>query len=300
MKYTQEIFDKLIDTINVDLKSHYNDFIDFISNDHKQIIDFYSGNSVSLEHSVTDKLQKLILKTTEILNSISLNKEAFETIEFWEVCDDLENMKIKLQTITQTAKYLRSSISKGVYNTQTISGVNLDFNQSLVRKFNDNLEDVAVFNDLAEENYTSKGGIILQTKLNNIQNPTNITTVVDSLIGEKMYGLDIFKKITFENDDVKVCSYKETVSQAIDILINLNQGDNPEYPEDGKTPNLIGSNINSMQFPVLFRQLSDLFTTDDTLSGFAVTDIKVEKDSTYINYEINTKYNETISKQIKI
>ena len=301
MKYNQETLDYYKKFLSIDLQDFYTRFANFISNDNSTIINFYTGKIKKISGDVIDRLKILSDESEKNLAIIYLHKGNLKTTEDWFILDDLEEIKMKLKTISNSYKFLRSTIEKGIYDYDMISEQTLNYGETLVKKFGEqNWVEVALYNDLEEENYNTEGGITLKTKINRKTNNFKVNSVVDSQVGQKLYGIDIYQKLTFEDDDIKVLSYKDTVKQAINILINLKKNDNPEFPNDGVDSNIIGSNRNSFQFPVIFRQLINSFMKDDTLSGFAVTDIRVEKDGAFVDFKINTRYNEILTETLKL
>ena len=117
-----------------------------------------------------------------------------------------------------------------------------------------------------------------------------IESVVDNIVGEKILGKDILYKTTFENDDLLVLSYKDTFFQSVNILMKLKKGDNPEFYDLGLQKNVaVGSNINSISYPVLLRQISEAFQTDDTIKSQEITGFRKEQDAIFIDMEIESK-----------
>jgi hypothetical protein len=96
-------------------------------------------------------------------------------------------------------------------------------------------------------------------------------------------------------EDLVVLNYKDTLNQSFKILIDTVQGSVPEFPRDGIDKGLIASNVNSIQYPVLFRQLSNLFAKDDTFKNFQVTGINREDDATYLDLQTETRLNDVLN-----
>ena len=125
--------------------------------------------------------------------------------------------------------------------------------------------------------------------------------MIDNTVGEKIYGRDIKKKLTFEDDDLKSLDYKETVNQTVEILASLNKGDIPEYREIGIPIGLYkGSNFSRLNYSSIVRELNKNFSTDDLFSNFNVLEMEYKEGDLYIKYEVNTKYELVIIKNIRI
>ncbi len=52
---------------------------------------------------------------------------------------------------------------------------------------------------------------------------------------------------------------------------------------------MVGSNINSISYPILFRQLSALFKADDTIKSFTINKIDRTGDGVFIEYSIQSR-----------
>jgi hypothetical protein len=51
---------------------------------------------------------------------------------------------------------------------------------------------------------------------------------------------------------------------------------------------VVGSNRSSFALPVIQRQLTNLFNTDDTLMNFEIKSITIDTDELFITFVINT------------
>jgi hypothetical protein len=127
-----------------------------------------------------------------------------------------------------------------------------------------------------------------------------VQSVVDVIFGESVYGKDLQQKLEFENDDLKVLGYQETIKQAFNIALNLRRGDNPEFPNDGLQSSLIiGQNLNSILYPSILRQLYDTFAKDDTMKSIAITNINHNnigiKDTVELDIQAETRIGEIIN-----
>jgi hypothetical protein len=128
-----------------------------------------------------------------------------------------------------------------------------------------------------------------------------MASVCDNIIGQAAYGKDISVSMAFVTDDLNVLNYKDTMLQSINTKINLKEGDVPEFPNYGINQSMsVGNAVGSFSFPMIFRKLSEVFATDDSISAFAFKDIKIEKDAVKIVYTVQTKYNQIISNEITI
>jgi len=106
-------------------------------------------------------------------------------------------------------------------------------------------------------------------------------------------GRDFANTISFEDDDIKTLSPTDTFAQTIETLINVKKGDNPEFKTDGINPKfIVGSNVNNVTYPIIFRDLTNLFSTDDSIKSFSIVDINRTADSVEISFEVENRKGE--------
>ena len=281
----------------------------FFSNEFNDIVNFYNGNKNTLDRSQIKKLNSLSEKALYLQRIFRDNKSKFNTVDFWELLDIIEDIKVKLSTSQNMSKYLRSTINNSLdknngfvfdtvlENQETLEDVNL---KKLKNTYEEDWFDIALENDLKEIDWDISGGKELKLRKKIFQSDL-VTSMIDNTVGEKIYGRDIKKKLTFENDDLKSLDYKETVNQTVEILASLNKGDIPEYREIGIPIGLYkGSNFSRLNYSSIVRELNKNFSTDDLFSNFNVLEMEYKEGDLYIKYEVNTKYELVIIKNIRI
>ncbi|HNQ20071.1 MAG TPA: hypothetical protein PKI46_03305, partial [Bacteroidales bacterium] len=220
-------------------------------------------------------------------------------VDFWELFEFFEDIRTKLQTISKLSKYLRSSRTDYNFSTGFAHPYTTSNEQTLEQISSNILNDkdsdndwlkISMSNDLTEVEYDIDGGediILYREKF--AQN--FVTSVIDNMVGEKIYGLDIQRKLEFSNDDLKVLPYKETVFQTVEILSNLRKGDIPEFSYIGVNQKLyVGSNIANLAYSALIRELNRVFQTDNLFINFKVLEIKIEQDTYILKFQVETKY----------
>lgn len=297
-------FSTFFNITGYDVYTFFSNYISFLEGDSKKIVDYYAGNLKVADSYAFKKLDDLLKEAKTIEEIIYLNKEAFTSVADWNVLDQIEDIIKNLDIISRSYKFLRSPVINFAYSDGIQSDYGLKQNETLERvsrvvlndtEFDNNWADIAVKNNLREEDYTSKGGVLLKVIFNKTYDYNVLFSVVDRIEGEKMYGLDFDKTITFVNEDLKVLSYKDTITQACNILCFLKVGDVPEFPSDGVSSNVVvGSNLKSIAFPILFRQYYNLFAKDDTFSSFSITNVGFDQDALFIEAEIRTTYGDLL------
>jgi hypothetical protein len=263
------------------------------------IVDYFSGVISKVEQIHIKTLFRLIKDAQTLSIQFGLNRTKLTTVDYWELYDFCEDLRTKLQTTTKISKYLRSSRTNFDYDNSFNFPFTMGQQQTLENISNDLLQDenplddwanTALKNDLLETDYGIDGGKAL-TLFKEVFIGGFVLSVVDNMIGEKVYGLDLDRTITFLDDDLKVLTYKNTVFQCADILAHLKEGDVPEFMSMGIPKSLfIGGNLQSFSIPGIISALNKNFATDDLFRDFVVTDISYKDGDYRMEYTVGTKY----------
>lgn len=288
------------------------DFNSFIREDLTSIVGFYSGDTTTLNSKASSRLESLNTEIQNIFSVIALNSKTFTNFKWWELIDGLELMENTLLKLNSASRWLRSSITNSSYNPNPEVKIPLNQGQTLESVQRNTLgsddwentwQDTALKNDLREEDYTSEGGILLKANFNYSKNNFKLQSIVDNQVDNKILGVDLDKKIQIDqvDQDFLILDPPLTFKQTIEILINLRKGDNPEFPDQGISPNLIvGSNVNSLSYPSLFRQLTTLFGADDTIKSFSLVNISRSQDGVFIDFECESRLGDLQNISLKI
>ncbi len=292
--------DVLIDLsikLNSNIGGYVDRFYEFGRFNRPNIVNFFSGKTESILFEHFRKLNILLDEAEDINSLIRNNQHKFTTMRDWEIIVLLTDMRDDLIITSKIDKFLRSSIT----NTNFLNKFEFEYVQrqgeTLERISHSQLErndygnkwtDIALRNDLRERDYTTEGGkkLALAVELNS--EAVNVVSVIDNVQGENVLGLDIQRDIEFVNDDIKVLGFEDTFNQTVGILIDLARGDIPEFLDLG-TSKFVGSNLNSFGFSALIRQLTTLFTTDDSIATFSVLDVTLEADGGNVIMEFNVE-----------
>lgn len=287
--------------INYDLVIFLDLYRLFVNNNLPLIISFYSDTNVAPDQYSFNYLKQLTAEVIIVDNLIKTNLSILTDMSCWEILDFFEDIKTKIQTFNNLQKWTRSNktatgwgqtSSQVPYQLGTYESLeNVSANISGSKNSQDDWQQIAIDNNLTEIQYTTAGGVIVNISKSAIANPILfLDSVIDSLSGIKLYGLDIDKKIQFINNDISVKNYNDTVVQAFEILLSLKKGDIPESPNLGIN-GAIGSNAMSFYYASLVKQLTDVFATDDSLRNFGVTKIFYEGADLYVSAKCDTFYN---------
>lgn len=300
------VFERYKNITGTDIELFFNDFIDFTTDKYQNIVSYYS-NGAELKSDTLDDLDDLTKKVELINNQFHNYKDQLNTyFDMWEILAQFEEIRGKIQTINNSQKWFRSNKGLSFDNDVEVDYI-LRQGQTLTNLakevgYSDPKNDwvnIALKNDLDEEDYDADGGVLLKITFKNGLN-VKLNSVLDSISGLKVYGKDLDRTITLDTDeeDLKVLEYKDTIYQAFKILLETVQGSVPEFPEDGISGDLIGSNVNAFQYPVIFRQLGNLIAKDDTFENFSIISVDRDEDMTSLSLSVGTRINEVLNQQL--
>ena len=300
---SREAIDAFEQLTNFDLRGWMQDFYDFIFDNRQDIINYYSGVTSTPNRESFEALDDMIKRTNELTGVVEGRKNSLKTGAMWDLIDNIASAKTALQTIDNSSRWLRSAISKNNFNPnpeiehvmhqlQTLEAIASDVFGSSDR--DQDWTTIALNNAIKEEDYTTQGGVTIKTQLINGA-AVRVESVVDNIQGENIYGKDIDKTFTYEDNDIKVLSPNDTIKQAVQIMAELRRGDNPEYPSLGVQSNLIlGVSSGSIAYPALFRHWFATFATDDTLKSFTISGINQKEDFVEFEFKVETRLGEVL------
>src|SRR4051812_40426201 len=116
MLFTQDTIDNFTKVTGFDVQQFLVDFIDFNENHRQNIIDYYGGISSFPDAQSFDFLNEMMDKSRQILGLISINKLSFTNFADWNMLELIEDINTKLETTSNSSKYLRSAISKNNFS----------------------------------------------------------------------------------------------------------------------------------------------------------------------------------------
>lgn len=277
-----------------DIESFFQRFVSFYERDYPVIQEYFSGNSVIGIRDAFVELKYLISESNRVSSLIDVNRFTLsEDISFWDLLNQFEDVKIRLKTVLNLPKYLRSTYYNfydRYYRMSYVSSQN-DTPESITRKFNLGDEnswiDLILSSNLEETDYSHEGGSIFRLNVSS-KSGVDIKSVVDVITGENVLGKDILNEIQYEDDDLKYLQPIDTINQSAEILLSLRRGDTPEFFELG-VDLVEGTTKSAFDYPIVLRQLIQSFSTDDSFDSVELIDMKNDQDSISIVLQINTK-----------
>lgn len=287
-----------------DIELFFESYYSFVQNQYPLIVNYYNGGDIdNNSFLVFDNLKEEVKKIEALIDQYSNN---FNTTEFWDLNETISDIQTSLFTIDNLSRWLRSS-RLGRFSSNLKVDYTQKQNQSLESISNnfgfdgqDDWADVAVQNQIIEEDYTNKGGKLLNAYFPN-NNSFDLENIVDNLSQENLYGKDIYSKMTLESDgNYTTLEGIESLQQTFKTIMSTTQGSIPEFPEDGVSSYLFGSNKNTLQYPVLFRSLLSMFQKDKRFVSFEVLDIIKKEDKIYVETQTQTINGDEFVKSINV
>lgn len=302
----QEILDRFEQLASYNIRQFLNNYLDFVDNHYSNITNYYSSASTVNPTVSFNKLDWLLKERKKIIDVVILNSGALEEdYQFWVLLEHIEDIGHTLETAHNSSKWLRAA--------STNDGYKLEVLDKYMAKAGEGLEDIerrvlhsdnwrdqwvhtALENELEEEDYTLDGGYLIKVIYKN-NTSLFLSGVVDNIDEPlKTYGKDIDKRILFENDDLVVLDYEDTIFQSARILADLKREDDPAYPERGvNVKGILGGSLAAISYPTMFRELAGNFATDDSFKSFAIKDIRGQGDAIFLDFEVGTKAGDVLS-----
>lgn len=297
-------FDKFKKVTGYDIKSFFQQYSDFSSNYYQSIVNYYNGGN--LNQDAFFELNKLIDQSKIIEPLFRINTGGLDTIDMWELLDLFSEIQVKLLTTKQTGKWMRSSrlntnevgvkINKVQRENETLE---LMANEVGYENIQDDWVDLAINNQITEEDYTMSGGKIITVTFQNTFN-IDLDNIVDYATDKKILGKDVAKKIKFIDNDLEVVTESKAIDQSFEIKINVQKNSIPEFPDYGVNNDIIGTNVSAISYPSIFRDLLALFKQDKRWSEVVLIDIQRKDDAVSLKFEAKTILKNTLVTNINI
>jgi hypothetical protein len=293
--YQTKALDNFVKLTKYDIYKYLIDVDSFFKLDYVKIKDWFSLLVSKPDSKAFKNLTNLLRESDVISTIIFNNKVLLSEMYYWDLVVMLDEIKTTLQSSNNLSRRLRSvRLNLSDYDVfdyttkkyQTLEDVQNE--KVSTDSSDDRWVDIALSNDLLEEDYNQSGGVDLILPYIR-KNNARLESVCDNMVGDKLYGLDFKKKINFVNEDFEINSYIDTAKQSISILTDVKYGSVPEFKNLGvRTDLVVGGNMAIINSPVIKRQLYLLFNTDDSLIDFKVESITQNSDSVDFKFSVNT------------
>lgn len=295
----EEAIEKFSSLLQVDIVGIMGRFVSFINTDVPLIVEYYQGSDNPSPSDSFLREKEVTKEMKELYKKITANPNFFTKIGDWDLMTVIEDGLHQLNSVLNVSKYLRSISDKNGPTEFSLYPYTQKQNQTIEEinrvalgdpDWSDSWFDTSFSNGLREEDYTDEGGKTLVLTVGGSRRQTFfLESVIDNITVDNLYGRDIDRNFHYQDNDIGILSPHDTMYQGVKILSNLRQGDNPEFPESGiQQGTFIGGNYALMNFPVLTRQLTDTFATDDTIRSFKVDKLKLSSDKLLLDFTVET------------
>lgn len=279
------------------------DLRDFLQNDYSEVYNYYSGKSETINVEKLGRLTDLLSRSNDLTRTFQTFSGKLGNVGYWELQQYLQDLKDTLERISKLPKYCRTSKTCRGYKPYIQARVDIGGMktiQDIAQQAGSVTESELIMNnDLQEQDYEIDKLSQIDLLVNN-ENSIVVTTIMDSPVGKRIYGRDINRKISFSDNDLAIVEYEENVEQKCDILLGLNKGDVPEYPNFGLTFRPQG--MAHYNYAELISDIRENFAQNDLFDDVNVIDIISDTaDGTISVYcEIRTKYVYSTTKDVKL
>lgn len=264
----------------------------FFNNDYELLYNYYSGKTSNIPNDSINNFIELKKILSETLSILEINKDSLNNLEYFDLWDYLNGLKIKLDTLSNSDKWSRSSINKEDLKDSKLSSYTLSQGEQLENVYDiNNYSNVLLDNKLLETDYDLNGGTVINENIPYTENQIDFSflEVVDVINKDTIYGKDIHSDFSFFNDDILTVDKKNSLEQSANILMSLLKSHNKSNKSLGIDKSfIVGTNRSQFTFPVIYRQLVDNFSTDSIFKEISILKYTIDQDNIFVEIEIRT------------
>lgn len=303
---TKDTLDNFKNQTGYNIQKYFEDFILFCNSNYPLIVSYYLGQDISVDDSF-GKLDSLLKSSKEIEPLFFLKSSTLSQIDSWELLDLFTDCQTKLWTIDNSSRWLRSAIigrfgsntalERVLKTRETFENVSEQLGSNNPQ---DDWVDISKNNEVEEEDYSANnGGGMFKINIRTTGN-SNITNIIDNLDSKKILGKDIDKNFLFKDNDLLTVEYENAIRQALDTIISSLKGSIPEFPNYGLSNEVIGTSVNAIQYPTLFKNLVNMFQRDARWVTVELLDLYRKEDNIFMKIQAKTVTNNFIVTNIQI
>ena len=282
-------------------------YCDFMENGFPVLRRYFNGDTENIDNKYFNQLTTLTNDCHDVITLFNSFANKLQNCGYWELLDYMQQLNDDIEKANKMPKFLRSSLAARGYTpaVQTSASVGgmrtMEDVASIVSSMNkENIGwvDLMLNNDLNEDDWD----IDQLSKINVYINKSKVivTTIVDQPIGNRVYGIDINRKIAYRDNDLALVQYEDNVEQKVNVLCSLAAGDVPENPLFGRSNFFCGTDIQQFSYPNIAEQVVNTFLQDDLFNSVIITDITFEEGSLVMSLDITTKYDYKTQNKIVI
>ena len=282
------------------LLKYFEDYQSFMQNDFSHLSDYYSGQTERVDAKITNNFNALLRQSRTLIQTFKNFSSKLSNCGFWELQQYCQNLNDTLERITKLPKYYRTvesvrgyqpyiKVSADIGGMKTPQDLAAEIGSSGVSE-----TSLILDNDLQENAWEIDKLSSVDAIVNN-QSDLVVESILESPVGNHVYGKDINKKLTIVDNDLDVKKYEENVEQKVDTLLTLNRGDVPEMTTFGKN-RLQGQTAGAYNYAELLKDIQTVFAQDDLFDSVEVIDVSLKDSDMTVTCRVKTKYSYSVVK----
>lgn len=282
------------------LLKYFEDYQSFMQNDFSHLSDYYSGQTEGIDAKITNNFNALLRQSRTLIQTFKNFSSKLSNCGFWELQQYCQNLNDTLERVAKLPKYYRTvesvrgyqpyiKVSADIGGMKTPQDLAAEIGSSGVSE-----TSLILDNDLQENAWEIDKLSSVDAIVNN-QSDLVVESILESPVGNHVYGKDINKKLTIVDNDLDVKKYEENVEQKVDTLLTLNRGDVPEMPTFGKN-RLQGQTAGAYNYAELLKDIQTVFAQDDLFDSVEVIDVSLKDSDMTVTCRVKTKYSYSVVK----
>ena len=282
------------------LLKYFEDYQSFMQNDFSHLSDYYSGQTEGVDAKITNNFNALLRQSRTLIQTFKNFSSKLSNCGFWELQQYCQNLNDTLERVTKLPKYYRTvesvrgyqpyiKVSADIGGMKTPQDLAAEIGSSGVSE-----TSLILDNDLQENAWEIDKLSSVDAIVNN-QSDLVVESILESPVGNHVYGKDINKKLTIVDNDLDVKKYEENVEQKVDTLLTLHRGDVPEMPTFGKI-RLQGQTAGAYNYAELLKDIQTVFAQDDLFDSVEVIDVSLKDSDMTVTCRVKTKYSYSVVK----
>jgi len=272
-------------------------YLDFYENYYDEFISYYQNELRNVSDEALESYATLKKQVAQIDSYITTEDDRFNRYDFWDLFDQLDEIKDFVKKTDAISRFMRSTRIGKINESDAIIDYSVMDGQTPEQLsepigFNPQNDWFELYRDngIAEINYEAgTGGYIIKLPTQSGNNSILLASIVDNLIGDNLYGKDLHLSIELIDNDLLVLSPRDTFKQGVLVYSKLLKGQIPESPELGISPELVkGSNVGLLNMPFIIKEMTETFSTDDTMINFKVNNVERKGSALFLIFEVES------------
>lgn len=170
MKLNVDVLQEFEKITSINIEAFLRKSLSFFSQEYNTIVAYYNGDMSSISSKPFEIFEELKKECGKVFETIQLHGKRLNNIKWWLLIEQVEDIDSRLKGVSNMSKWCKTSVTKTAYDTNVSVQYTLKQNQNLERVASDILGsndsekwvDIALKNNLREEDYSTEGGVDIQ------------------------------------------------------------------------------------------------------------------------------------------